>query len=150
VRLIFIVATAVFAGCTAAPPPRQASEIDPTEESWYGETVKKLEEMNRQAQSSYQRGEADQAAAVITAAEPWAKRLVSVPRPTLAALEAASDRDDLYGRMLLANRNYGWARILFQTNLARWKSWRPQTPETARRLKLTEARIAECDRRLAE
>ena len=149
-RLIFIVATTVFAGCTAAPPPRQASEIDPTEESWYGETVKKLEEMNRQAQSSYQRGEVDHAAAVITAAEPWAKRLVSVPRPTLAALEAASDRDDLYGRMLLANHNYGWARILFQTNLARWKNWRPQTPETARRLKLTEAAIAECDRRLAE
>lgn len=112
--------------------------------------MKKLEEMNRQAQSSYQRGEADQAAAVITAAEPWAKRVVSVPRPTLAAVEAASDRDDLYGRMLLANRNYGWARILFQTNRARWKSWRPQTPETARRLRVTEAAIAECDRRLAE
>jgi len=150
VRLIIVGAAAILAGCTAAPPPPQAAKIDPTEEPGYGETVKKLEEMNRQAQSVYQRGEADQAAAVITAAEPWVKRLVSVPRPTLAALEAASDRDDLYGRMLLANHNYGWARILFQTNLARWRSWRPQTPETARRLKLTEAAIAECDRRLAE
>jgi hypothetical protein len=112
--------------------------------------VKKLEGMNRQAQSLYQHGKADDAAAIITGAEPLVKRLVSVPRPSLAALEAASDRDDLYGRMLLANRNYGWARILFQTNLARWRSWRPQTAETARRLKLTEAAIAECDRRLAE
>jgi hypothetical protein len=150
VRLLFIVATTVLAGCTAAPPPPQASQIDPTEESWYGESVKKLEEMNRQAQSLYQHGKADEAAAMITGADPLVKRLVSVPRPTLAALEAASDRDDLYGRMLLANRNYGWARILFQTNLARWRSWKPQTPETARRLKLTEAAIAECDRRLAE
>lgn len=149
-RLVFILATAVLAGCTAAPPPQQAAKIDPTQEPWYGETVKKLEEMNRQAQSLYQKGKADETAAIVTAAEPWVKRLVSVPRPTLAALEAASDRDDLYGRMLLANRNYGWARILFQTNLARWKSWRPQTPETARRLKLAEAAIAECDRRLAE
>jgi hypothetical protein len=149
-RLLFIVATAILAGCTAARPPPQPAKIDPTREGWYGETVQKLEEMNRQAQSLYQQNKADQAAAMITAAEPLAKRLVSVPRPTLAAIEAASDRDDLYGRMLLANRNYGWARILFQTNLARWKSWRPQTPETARRLKLTEAAIAECDRRLAE
>jgi hypothetical protein len=150
VRLVFIVATAILAGCAAAPPPRETAKTDPTEEPWYGEMVKKLEGMNRQAQSLYQHGKADDAAAIITEAEPLVKRLVSVPRPTLAALEAASDRDDLYGRMLLANRNYGWARILFQTNLARWRSWRPQTAETARRLKLTEAAIAECDRRLAE
>ena len=149
-RSVFIVAAAILAGCTAAPPPRETAKTDPTEEPWYGEMVKKLGGMNRQAQSLYQHGKADDAAAIVTGAEPLVKRLVSVPRPSLAALEAASDRDDLYGRMLLANRNYGWARILFQTNLARWRSWRPQTAETARRLKLTEAAIAECDRRLAE
>ena len=112
--------------------------------------MQKLEEMNRQSQTLFQHGKADQAAAIITAAEPLVRRVVSVPHPTLPALEAASDRDDLYGRMLLANHNYGWARILFQTNLARWRSWKPQTTETARRLKLTEAAIAECDRRMAE
>ena len=150
VRLIFLLAAASLAACTPAAPPPEAAKIDPTQEAWYRETVHKLEEMNRQAQALFEHGKTDQAAAVIIAAEPWEKRVVSVPRPTLPALEAASDRDDLYGRMLLANRNYGWARILFQTNLARWRSWRPQTPETARRLKLTEAAIAECDRRLAE
>jgi hypothetical protein len=150
VRLILIGTAAIFAGCTSAPPATEAAKIDPTEEAWYAETVQKLEEMNRQAQALLAHGKGDEAAAIVTAAEPLLKRVVSVPRPTLRALEAASDRDDLYGRMLLANRNYGWARILFQTNLARWRSWRPQTPETARRLKLTEAAIAECDRRLAE
>jgi hypothetical protein len=150
VRLIVLLAAASLAGCTPAVPPREAAKTDPTQEAWYRETVQKLEEMNRQAQTLFEHGKTDQAAAMITAAEPWVKRVVSVPRPTLAAVEAASDRDDLYGRMLLANRNYGWARILFQTNLARWRSWRPQTPETARRLKLTEAAIAECYRRLAE
>jgi hypothetical protein len=149
VRLVFVAAAAIFAGCTSAPPLPEA-KTDPTQEAWYGESVHRLEERNRQAQTLFEGGKADEAAAIITAAEPLVKRVVSVPRPTLPALEAASDRDDLYGRMLLANRNYGWARMLFQTNLARWRSWRPQTPETARRLKLTEAAIAECDRRLAE
>jgi hypothetical protein len=149
-RLIIIGAAAIFAGCTSAPPPPEAAKSDPTQEAWYGETVHKLEERNRQAQTLFEHGKADEAAAMITAAEPLVKRVVSVPQPTLPALEAASDRDDLYGRMLLANRNYGWARILFQTNRARWRGWRPQTPETARRLKLTEDAIAECDRRLAE
>jgi hypothetical protein len=76
------------------------------------------------------------------------KRLLSVQRPTLDAAEAASDLDDLYGRMLLANRHYGWARLQFQKNVARWKHWMPQTKETARRLKQAESAIAECDRRL--
>jgi hypothetical protein len=150
VRLIVLLAAASLAACKSPVPPRETVKIDPTQEAWYRETVHKLVEMNRQAQRLFQEGKTDDAAAMITAAEPWEKRVVSVPRPTFPALEAASDRDDLYGRMLLANRNYGWARILFQTNLARWRSWRPQTPETARRLKLTEAAIAECDRRLAE
>lgn len=149
-RLLFIVALITAGACGPEPAPKPTAEIDPTQEAWYGETVQKLEEMNRQAQSLWEHGKANEAAALITAAEPSVKRVVSVPRPTLPALEAASDRDDLYGRMLLANHNYGWARILFQTNLARWRSWRPQTPETARRLKRTEAAIAECDRRLAE
>ena len=106
--------------------------------------------MDRQAQSLLERGKSDDASAIITAAEPWAKRLISVPQPTLAAMEAASDLDDLYGRMLLANRNYGWARIMFQKNLARWRTWKPQTDETDRRRKQADAAIAECDRRMTE
>ena len=75
-------------------------------------------------------------------------RLLSVPRPTLEATEAASDLDDLYGRMLLANRHYGWARLQFQKNLARWRHWQPETSETVRRLEKAKAAIAECDRHL--
>jgi hypothetical protein len=52
--------------------------------------------------------------------------------------------------MLLANHNYGWARMTFQKNVVRWKNWQPQTPESARRLKLAQAAVAECDRRMAE
>ncbi len=55
-------------------------------------------------------------------------------RPQPLAMEDASDLDDLYGRMLLSNRNYGWAMLFFQKNQARWKNWKPQTPDTAARL----------------
>jgi hypothetical protein len=50
--------------------------------------------------------------------------------------------------LLLANRHYGWARMFFQKNLARWTNWKPQTQDTVRRRKLAEERIAECDRQL--
>lgn len=104
--------------------------------------------MNREANRLFQGGQSDQAAALIEKGEPLMKRLLSVSRPTLAATEAASDLDDLYGRMLLSNRHYGWARLQFQKNLARWKNWKPQTEETARRLKQAESAIAECDRHI--
>ena len=151
-RLVAVMAAAILAGCAPAPSPpaRETAEIDATREAWYGEAVEQLATMDRQAQSLLERGKADEAAAIITAGESWVNRLLSVPRPTLAAMEAVSDRDDLYGRMLLANHNYGWARLMFQKNLARWRNWKPQTDETARRLKLNEAAIAECDRRMAQ
>jgi len=106
--------------------------------------------MNHEAVSSFESGKSDQAAALIEKGQPLVKRLLSVPQPTLEATEAASDLDDLYGRMLLANRHYGWARLLFQKNLARWKHWQPPTAESARRLKQAESAIAECDRHIIE
>ena len=63
---------------------------------------------------------------------------------------AASDLDRLYGRMLFTNRRYGWARLLYQKNLARWKHWEPKTPETERRLKEAESDIEDCDKHLEE
>jgi hypothetical protein len=65
-------------------------------------------------------------------------------------MEAASDLDQLYAKMLLDNRNFGWARLTYQKNASRWKNWRPQTDETARRLKLAQEGIAECDRRIGQ
>jgi len=90
------------------------------------------------------------AAALIQKGEPLSSRLLSVQQPTLAATEAASDVDQLYGQMLFSNRNYGWARLFFQKNLARWKRWKPQTEDTAHRLKEAESAIAECDRHMTE
>jgi hypothetical protein len=150
VRLLVILAAAILAACSRTLPPSEPSKMDATREPWYGKAVEQLATMDREAQSLFKRGKADEAASIVTAGEPLVNRLLSVPRPTLAAMEAASDLDDLYGRMLLANRNSGWARIMFQKNVARWRNWKPQTDETARHLRLTEAAIAECDRRMAE
>jgi len=106
--------------------------------------------MNRQAQDLIAQGKPDDAAAVITSAEPWQNRVLSVSQPTLEAMEAASDLDDLYAHMLLSNHNYGWARMMFQKNAARWRTWRPQSEESALRLKATDEAIAECDRHLGK
>jgi hypothetical protein len=106
--------------------------------------------MDREAESLLQSGRRDRAAAVIERAEPLMGRVLAVPRPTLAATQAASDLDQLYGRMLLDNRHYGWARLLFQKNLSRWKHWQPKTPDSERRLGQAQAAIAECDRHLPQ
>ena len=145
-RFFFILCAALLAGCSSAPEvPR-----DPTEETWYNEAVQKLAPLVRQAEASFANHKPDDAAALIQQAEPLAKRVVSVPQPTLAAAQAASDLDDLYGRMLLSNRHYGWARMLFQKNQARWKYWQPATPDTERRFQQARDAIAECDRHIAE
>ena len=145
-RFLAIAVSAFITGCGSAPAPK----LDPTAEAWYAQTVEQLTSLNREAESSYENHKQDQAAALIEKGEPMATRLISVSRPTLPAVEAASDLDHLYGRMLLADRHYGWARLLFQKNLSRWKHWQPPTPNTARRLQQAESAIAECDRHLAE
>ena len=144
--LLAILAAALLTGCEPAPAPQR----DATKERWYGQTVQELATMNREAESFFESGKSDPAAALIEKGQPLVSRLLSVPRPTLEATVAASDLDHLYGRMLLANRHYGWARLLFQKNLARWRHWQPQTPESARRLQQAKDAIAECDRHIVE
>lgn len=104
--------------------------------------------MGVQAQQLLQNGKSDQAAAVIAAGQPLLDRLLAAPRPTLAAMEAVSDFDQTYGRLLMGNGYNGSARLLFQKNVTRWRTWKPQTPQTAARLKLALDAIAECDRHM--
>ena len=139
----------LVSACAPAPPP-ESKHADETQEKWYAETVEQLVRFNRQAAQAFQAGKFDEASNLILKGQPLANRLLDVARPTLPAVEAASDLDQLYGQMLLMNRNYGWARLEFQKNRARWKSWQPQTEETARRLKQAEDAIAECDRKMTE
>jgi hypothetical protein len=137
---------AALAGCGSAPTP----ERDETKQAWYVQTARQLAEMDRQADALFQSGRRDEAAALIEKGQPLQNRLLGVHQPTLEALEAVSDLDDLYGRMLLSNHHYGWARLLFQKNLARWRHWTPQTEETLRRWKQAEAGIADCDKHLTD
>jgi hypothetical protein len=141
--------TVVLAACSPAPP-RPKAKPDPVSEPWYSQTVVQLTAMNREAENSLHNGAPDRAAAIVTSGQPLIHRLLSVPYPTLSAMEAISDLDQLYGRMLLGNRHYVWARVLFQKNLTRWSSWKPQTPETLRRLKMARSAVAECDRHIEE
>jgi hypothetical protein len=136
--------------CAPAPPPAAAPAVDPTTESWYGEATTQLASAAKEARSLMDAGKFDAAGAAITNAQPLLNRVLAAPHPTLAAMEAASDLDDLYARMLLRNGQYGWARSFFQKNAARWKSWKPETPETIRRRQEAVAGLAETDRRMAQ
>jgi hypothetical protein len=138
--------TLTLVSCGGGAP----SARDPAQEAWYRETTDQLAAANREAEAAYKDGKRDDASAIIQKSEPLATKLLSVSKPTLEAVEAASDLDDLYGRMLLSNRHYEWARLLFQKNLNRWKHWQPQTEETARRYKLATSEIAECDQHIGE
>ncbi|MBS1857631.1 MAG: hypothetical protein JST11_19840 [Acidobacteria bacterium] len=149
--IAFALPLLLLASCASPPPPptRAAQpRPDPVTEAWYGETVNQLAALTRQGESLFQARKLDAAGKVVAGAQPLAERLLQAPRPTLAALEAAGDLDDLYGRILLANHNVGWARIVFQKNLVRWKVHKPATPDTERRRKLASERIAACDREL--
>lgn len=102
--------------------------------------------MNAEAERLVQKGDYDGAAALVTEGQPLQSKVLSVPRPTLQATQAAADLDQLYAAMLLRNKHYGWARLLFQKNISRWKNWTPATEDSARRLKLASDGIEECDR----
>jgi hypothetical protein len=105
--------------------------------------------MNRNATELIAKGKPDAASDLIVKGEELSKRLMSVRDPTLEATVAASDVDELYAKMLLSNHNYGWARLLFQKNVSRWKYRKPTTPETEARLKQAQTEIEECDRHIS-
>jgi hypothetical protein len=139
-----------LAGCGEAPKKAEAPPPDPTLAASYGQSVTELAALAREAAAALEAGKNDAAGAAITKGQPLMASVLAAPHPTLSAMEAASDLDQLYGRMLLGNQNYGWARMLFQKNRSRWMHWTPQTKETERRRKLAEAAIAECDRAIAK
>ena len=144
----FLVAATLFlTACGTATSP---ASRDTTLPPWYAPALDQLTKLNRQAEDLFQKGDPDQAAAKIKEAQSLSARVLAVPRPSLPAVEAASDLDDLYGRMLLANRNYGWAQMFFQKNRSRWKNWKPQTEEAQRRFKQAESEIAECEKGIAQ
>jgi len=149
VRRWWVVAiAAVLISCAPAPSPQAKSAPDVTVEAWYGTATSQLAAAARDADAHFRAGRFDDAAASITKGQPLQARLLEAVRPTLPAMEAAADLDDVYGRMLLRNGHTGWARSTFQKNVVRWKTWKPQTPETERRWKAAVEAVAECDKQL--
>jgi hypothetical protein len=151
VRALLVLAAAALLGCSSPPPRDQAKDQPPpdlTVQPWYAQSTGELEAFNRRATDLLQAGRFDQASAIVTQSQALADRLLAASHPTLAAMEAASDHDDLSGRLYLHNQRYGWARMTFQKNLVRWKAWKPQTPETAARIKAASEAVAECDKHM--
>ena len=138
---------ALIAGCTQSRPPESVKPAA-TAEVWYQQVTAQLVKLVRQAEVELKRQHPDTASALITEGQPLINRLLAVPYPSLEAMEAASDLDHLYASMLLSNRHYGWARLLFQKNQARWQSWKPTSPDTQRRKAEAQTGIAACDKQL--
>src|SRR5438105_2349259 len=99
----------LLAGCTAPPPRVEQPNLDRTKKAEYSGAVQQLAALNREAEDFLKRGRSEEAAAAIIKGQPLQARLLGAPRPTLRAMEEASDLDDLYARMLLSNRRDGWA-----------------------------------------
>jgi hypothetical protein len=144
------IAFLALTACGPEPAAQKAPPKDETKEPWYAEAVDQLAKDNREATDLLKHGKEDDASTLVQNGEKIATRLLKVPRPTLAAMEAASDVDELYGKMLLGNKNYGWARLFFQKNLARWKVWVPETPDTIARRNAAVAEIADVDHRMSQ
>jgi len=139
----------LLSGCAKPPvPAAAAAPHDATTDPWYRTATEELRNLTRGANEAYAQDNADKASTLIEQGEPVASRLLAVPKPSLLAVQAASDLDELYGKMLFKNRHYGWARLQFQKNLARWKHWQPRTPDTAARLHAAQMAIDDCDKRL--
>lgn len=121
-----------------------------TKEPWYAPATAELAALDRKAEAAFHAGNQDQAAALIKQGEAIETRLLSARDPTLEAVQAVSDLDQLYGDMLETNHNCGWAEMFFQKNIVRWKHWTPQTPDSDKRLKLAQKGVEECDKRLLQ
>jgi hypothetical protein len=135
------------AACTTPPPPERPRP-DPATEAWYAATLEELQGLVRQAQSALNRKDLETAGDLVTQGQPLSERLLTAPRPTLPAMKAVSDLDQLYGELLLRKRHHGWARLLIQKDVARWKNWRPQTEETLALLKRAEDALNKIDEAL--
>jgi len=138
----------LLTSCVGPPPRAEQPKPDPTKEAAYADAVGQLAGFDRQAEDLLKHGRPDEAAALVSKGLPFQARLLAAPQPTLAAMEAVSDLDDLYARMLLSNGHDVWARSFYEKNVARWKLWKQQTSDTKRRLRQAQAGIAECDRRM--
>jgi hypothetical protein len=135
---------AILSGCGGGAPPPAAPPTDETKEPWYAETVARVTDATKRAADAFEHGKPDDASSLILQAEPQANQLLTVLHPTLEATIAAADLDALYARMLFSNNHFEWAQFLYQKNVARWKYWKPQTPDTDRRLKEAQAQVEKC------
>ena len=145
---LILAAALLLAACSAPPAPKAVEQPrpDPTAEASYRQMVDQLGAINREAESLLRSGKFERAAEEVGKGQALESELLAAPRPTLEAMQASSDLDDLYGRMLLRNRHYDWAESIFQKNVIRWKVWKPQTEDTAKRLKAARDALAECER----
>src|SRR5438045_2107570 len=94
---VFLAALCIIPCGPAPHDPPHAERVSTT--PWYNESLEQLIQLNQEAQTLLRQGKTDQTAALITKGQTLMTRLLSVQQPTLPAVQASSDLDEMYGRM---------------------------------------------------
>ena len=81
VRLVFVVASVLLVACAPPPPPVERAKPDPTEEASYAQALEQLTKMNGELDRSLRKRRPEDAAAIVTKAQPLVSLLLAAPRP---------------------------------------------------------------------
>jgi hypothetical protein len=138
--------TLIFAGCGKMAPPRAVTEAEAGDT--YRKALSDLQRLNAEAAEFRKAKNLNAASDRITEGIVPAKILLAVREPSLAALEAVSDHDQMWAEMLMENRHFGHARQMWATEVARWKNYPNPAPSIQARLARAQKGIADCDRQL--
>lgn len=143
-----VLALVVLAGCESRPDPKQQAgpQID---RSAQRAKLAELEGANRQAWEHFRKHERTAAGDIVGRTDALSNNLIGGdPAPSIEIMRAVSDHDELYGRLLMANRHWGHARHIIAKIENRWRLWQPQDDESRKRRQAAIELMRECDRNL--
>lgn len=133
-------------GSPARPPQAAAPKIDRAAQR---ARLAELENANRAARELFDKGDRTAAGDIVGRTDAMAIALIGGdPSPSIEILRAVSDHDELYGRLLMANRHWGHARHILAKIENRWRLWQPQDDESRQRRAGALALMLECEKRM--
>lgn len=141
-------ALALLASCGGDRPPAKpaAPALDRVRQR---AQLAELESANRAAWDHYRQGNRTAAGDIVGRTDALSIGLMGGdPRPSIEIMRAVSDHDELYGRLLMANRHWGHARHILAKIENRWRLWQPQDDESRKRRADALVLMRECEQRM--
>lgn len=133
-------------GSPARAPQAAAPKIDRAAQR---ARLAELENANRAARELFDKGDRAAAGEIVGRTEAMAIALIGGdPSPSIEIMRAVSDHDELYGRLLMANRHWGHARHILAKIENRWRLWQPQDDESRKRRSGAITLMRECEQHM--